>query len=102
LLAAPVLLQSEKSDWSKVDLLLRPISRHDVHARTPFFVLAVFGRQHAVGKPRFEDLLDLIAVGSVCEATSENIKLSAKFVAPYLEYRVRVSRSRRGQAKSKT
>src|SRR5258707_13938177 len=26
----------------------------------------------------------------------------AKFVAPYLEYRVRVSRSRRGQAKSKT
>src|SRR5207245_5395453 len=26
----------------------------------------------------------------------------AQFVAPYLEYRVRVSRSRRGQAKSKT
>ncbi len=26
----------------------------------------------------------------------------AKFVAPYLEYRVRVSRSRRGQAKSET
>jgi hypothetical protein len=26
----------------------------------------------------------------------------AKFVAPYLEYRVRVSRSRRGPAKSKT
>ena len=26
----------------------------------------------------------------------------AKFVAPYMEYRVRVSRSRRGQAKSKT